>query len=63
MISKITDSIAEFGINIAEMTNKSRDGIAINLIDLESKVTEELLESLKSVEHVVMARALNKKGD
>ena len=63
MISKITDSIAEFGINIAEMTNKSRDGIAINLIDLESKVTEELLERLKSVEHVVMVRALNKEGD
>ena len=63
MISKITDSIAEFDINIAEMTNKSRDGIAINLIDLESKVTEGLLQRLKSVEHVVMARALNKEGD
>jgi D-3-phosphoglycerate dehydrogenase len=63
MISKITDSIAELDINIAEMTNKSRDGIAINLIDLESKVTEELLHRLKSVENVVMARALNKKGD
>jgi len=58
MISKITDAIAEFDINIAEMTNKSRDGIAINLIDLESKVTDELLQRLKSVEHVVMARAL-----
>ena len=42
MISKITDSIAAFDINIAEMTNKSRDEIAINLIDLECELVQSL---------------------
>ena len=43
MISKIADSIAASNINIAEMTNKSRDEIAINLIDLECQASEAQL--------------------
>ena len=59
MISKIADSIAACDINIAEMTNKSRDKIAINIIDLESQASEELLNQLRSVEHVMSVRSLN----
>jgi D-3-phosphoglycerate dehydrogenase len=59
MISKITDSIAAFDINIAEMTNKSRDEIAINLIDLECEASPKLIQQLKSVEHVLSVRALD----
>jgi len=59
MISKIADSIAAFDINIAEMTNKSRDEIAINLIDLESKASKQLIEQLKSVEHVMSVRSID----
>ena len=43
MISKIADSIAACNINIAEMTNKSRDEIAINLIDLECEASNQLI--------------------
>jgi len=59
MISKITDFIAASDINIAEMTNKSREDIAINLIDLETKASEQLIEQLKSIEHILMVRSLN----
>ncbi|MDC0512340.1 3-phosphoglycerate dehydrogenase family protein [Gammaproteobacteria bacterium] len=59
MISKIADSIAAFDINIAEMTNKSRDEIAINLIDLESQASKQLIEQLKSVEHVMSVRSID----
>ena len=59
MISKITDSIAACDINIAEMTNKSRDRIAINLIDLECEASTELIQQLESVEHVMSVRSLN----
>jgi len=41
------------------MTNKSRDNIAINLIDLESEISEELLDKLRSVEHILMVKYLN----
>ena len=59
MISKIADSIAACNINIAEMTNKSRDQIAINLIDLECEASNQLIEQLRSVEHVISVRSLN----
>lgn len=59
MISSITDSIAASNLNIADMTNKSRDNIAINLIDLESEISEELLDKLRSVEHILMVKYLN----
>ena len=59
MISKITDSIAACGINIAEMTNKSKDNIAINLIDLEFEASSELIHQLESVEHVLSVRSLS----
>ena len=47
MISKITDSIASLNLNIAEMSNKSRDEIAINLIDLEHEASDELSKPIK----------------
>src|SRR5210317_2665437 len=59
MISKIADSISSSNINIAEMTNKSRDEIAINLIDLESQASAQLIDQLRSVEHVMSVRAIN----
>ena len=59
MISKITDSIASLDLNIAEMSNKSRDEIAINLIDLEHEASEELVSKLKSIEHVLKVRSIN----
>jgi D-3-phosphoglycerate dehydrogenase len=59
MISKITDSIASLDLNIAEMSNKSRDEIAINLIDLEHEASNELVSQLKSIEHVLKVRSIN----
>ena len=59
IISKITDSIAACNINIAEMTNKSRNKIAINLIDLECQASNQLIEQLRSVEHVMSVRSLD----
>ena len=59
MISKITDSIASLNLNIAEMSNKSRDEIAVNLIDLEHEASDELVSQLKSIEHVLKVRSIN----
>ena len=59
MISKITDSIASLDLNIAEMSNKSRDEIAVNLIDLEHEASDELVSQLKSIEHVLKVRSIN----
>ena len=59
MISKITDLIATLELNITDMTNKSRDEIAINLIDIECKVDKKLLDQLRSIDHVLKVRSMN----
>ena len=44
---------------ISKIADKSRDEIAINLIDLECKASKHLIEQLQSVEHVMSVRYLN----
>ena len=48
MISQFTKILGGEGINIADMTNKSKGGYAYTLIDLESAVSKEALDELKS---------------
>ena len=38
------------------MTNKSRDDIAINLIDLDQNPSEEIVKDIESIEHVLSVR-------
>ena len=58
MIGKVADQIADDGFNIADMSNKSKDNIAINLIDLDTKVTDELICNLKTIDHVISVRKI-----
>jgi D-3-phosphoglycerate dehydrogenase len=58
MISQIADLIASLQLNIADMTNKSRDEIAINIIDLEDAPSDELLKQLRSIDHVLKVRSI-----
>ena len=56
MIGRIADQIASENINIPDMTNKSRDEIAINLIDIEQEPSKKLLDKLQNIEHVLSVR-------
>ena len=56
MIGKITDQIGHNNINIADMTHKSRDSIGINLIDLEVMPSQELIDDIKNIDHVISVR-------
>jgi D-3-phosphoglycerate dehydrogenase len=56
MIGKIAEFIANKKLNISDMVNKSRDDIAINLIDLDSEPPKELIEALEKIEHVLSVR-------
>jgi D-3-phosphoglycerate dehydrogenase len=56
MIGRIADKIASSNLNITDMTNKSRDTIAINLIDLENKPSEQLIDDILKIDHVLSVR-------
>ena len=56
MIGRIADQIASSNLNITDMTNKSRDTIAINLIDLEDKPSDQLIDDIRNIDHVLSVR-------
>ena len=56
VIGSITGEIASNNINIPDMINKSRDEIAITVIDLDEKPSQNLLNSLKNISSVLNVR-------
>jgi len=59
MIGQIATSLGELGLNIADMTNVSRDDLAYNLIDIENGVDEEALSRLSAIENVINVRLIS----
>ena len=58
MIGQITTILAENNINIIELINKSREEIAYNVIDLETKPSDKVIEDLEALENVINVRAI-----
>ena len=59
MIGQIATALGELNLNIAEMTNVSRDEVAYNLIDIENEVNEESITKLSKIENVINVRLIN----
>lgn len=58
MISQFTKILGSEGLNIADMTNKSKGEYAYTLIDLESAASKDALDELKAVEGVCKVRVI-----
>ncbi len=58
MITKFTQVTGDAGINVAEMTNKSKGDVAVTILDLDSKVTPEVEEKLANAEGVFRIRVI-----
>jgi len=56
IISLITESLAEAGVNISEFVNKSRGEIACNIIDSDDEIKPENVSKLENIEGVTSAR-------
>ncbi|MCM1044387.1 MAG: phosphoglycerate dehydrogenase [Candidatus Gastranaerophilales bacterium] len=56
MISKFTAVFGEQGINISDMTNKSRGEVAYTMLDVESAPTQDIIDALERIDGVFRAR-------
>ena len=61
MVGQITTMLAQEGINIADMINKHKGEIAYNIINLDSPVVKEKLDSVAKIDGVVMVRYFENK--
>lgn len=58
MIGQITGAIAKQGINILDMTNKSKDKFAYTLLDLEQAINQEAVKELRQIDGVLKVRVV-----
>lgn len=58
MVSQITAILAEHGINIVDMLNKSRGDYAFTLLDINDQVPPEVLARLSFIQGVLSVRAI-----
>ena len=58
MIGQITGILAEQGVNISDMTNKSRDKYAYTLLDLEHRPETAAVEKLAAIDGVLRVRVV-----
>ncbi|MDR0849600.1 MAG: phosphoglycerate dehydrogenase [Propionibacteriaceae bacterium] len=56
MVGQISTLVAEAGINIADLLNKSRGELAYTLVDIEGKVPDDLLSKVRRIDGVLSAR-------
>ncbi len=58
MLGQISTCMADAGLNILDMLNKSRNELACTLVDVDSEVTTDCLDHISSIEGVLKVRAL-----
>lgn len=58
MVGQISSAMAEEGLNIIDMINKSRGELAYSLIDINEPASETLLKNLTDIDGVLAVRAL-----
>ena len=58
MITQFTAAFGVKGINISDMTNKSKGDVAYTMIDVESAPTAEIIEALEKIDGVFRVRVV-----
>jgi D-3-phosphoglycerate dehydrogenase len=58
MVGQISTLLAEAGLNIADLLNKSRGELAYTLVDVEGRVPDELVDRIRSIPGVLSARLI-----
>lgn len=58
MITKLTATVGEMGINITDMMNKSKGDVAYTMFDVESPITEDIVKKLQDIKGVFRVRVV-----
>jgi D-3-phosphoglycerate dehydrogenase len=58
MLGQISTDLADAGLNIVEMLNKSRDQVAVTLIDVDGEPSPAAVERIMAIRGVLSVRCL-----
>ena len=58
MLTRFTGMFSKDGINITEMSNKTKDNYSYAIFDLDSPIEEEAVNELKAIDGVLKVRVI-----
>lgn len=58
MVGQISTALADAGLNIIDMLNKSRGEIAYTVVDVDSEITEATLSAIAAIKGVLSVRSM-----
>jgi D-3-phosphoglycerate dehydrogenase len=58
MLGQMTAVLADRNINVIDLINKSRDGVAYNLIDLAERPDDGLIDAIQAIDSVINVRVI-----
>lgn len=58
MISQFTKALGDAGVNISNMTNKSKGDFAYTMIDVSTPISSEVTKALKNIQGVYRVRVI-----
>lgn len=58
MLGQISTTVADAGLNIDDMFNKSRGDIAYTLVDVEGQITDAVVDVLRNIDGVATVRVI-----
>jgi len=59
MVSQISTKLADAGLNIVDMVNKSRGELAYTLVDVNNEVPEDVIEAIHDIKGILSVRVLD----
>ena len=59
MLTRITSILADEGVNVENMTNKSRKDYAYTMVDLNSRIKDTVADELRAIPGMIRVRVLN----
>ena len=60
MVGQISTCLANTGLNIEDLLNKSLGDLAYTVVDLDQPIPDETIEALRGIEGVLNVRSLGK---
>ena len=58
VLGHVLSVLADKKVNVIDMMNKSRGELAFNIIDVETKPTDDVVSAIAAVEHVIRVRVI-----
>ena len=59
MLTKIMATLSDDGINVENMTNKSKKDYAYTMVDVNTRITDQVADELRNIDGIIRVRVLN----